>query len=105
MVEQKPRFPIHDNTTVIESYANKFVGSFLDGAAVNLMFGALRMDPEKAGGGANEAQQPSIYVTHRLTLSPSAAFELMNNLNTVLSALDAQRKGAQQKADQAPRAP
>jgi hypothetical protein len=38
-----------------------------------------------------------IQVTHRLTLSPTAALELMNGLNSVLTAVKAQAQRAMQQ--------
>jgi len=97
--QQKRKLRIHDNPNVIESYANKFVGSFFDGGGVSLTFGALRLIPENIDDGPKPGQLPEVHVTHRLTLSPSAAVELINGLNTMLGALtqaQAQAEAAQQ---------
>lgn len=87
MTEQKQKFRIHDNPAIGEVYVNKFIGSFFDGGAVTLTFGTIRLVTEKTDEGPREGSQPAVYITHRLSLSPSAAVELINGLNTVLSAL------------------
>jgi hypothetical protein len=45
MAEQKPKFRILDNAAVVETYANKFIGSSFDGGAVMLTFGTTRFIP------------------------------------------------------------
>jgi hypothetical protein len=95
--QKQPKFRIHDNAAIVEFYANKFVGSFFDGSAVSLTFGAMRMSPEKTDEGPREGQLPDVYVTHRLTLPPAAAVELINALNTILTML---QKGPSAKPQQ-----
>ena len=93
--QQQPRFRIQDNPSIVETYANKFLGSVFDGGAVSLTFGTFRVVVEKTGAGEPpQGQETVIQVTHRLTLSPTAAVELMNGLNTTITALKAktQRK-------------
>ena len=93
--QQQPRFRIQDNPSIVETYANKFLGSVFDGGAVSLTFGTVRVVVEKTGAGEPaQGQETVIQVTHRLTLSPTAAVELMNGLNTTMTALKAktQRK-------------
>jgi hypothetical protein len=93
--QQQPRFRIQDNPSIVETYANKFLGSVFDGGAVSLTFGTFRVVVEKTGAGEPaQGQETVIQVTHRLTLSPTAAVELMNGLNTTMTALKAktQRK-------------
>jgi hypothetical protein len=97
--QQKPKLRILDNGDVVESYANKFVGSFFDGSAVGLTFGAIRLIPEKTNEGPKPGQQLVVHITHRLTLSPSAAIELISSLNTVLTALT-QAQGTPQQLGQ-----
>jgi hypothetical protein len=43
--KQKPQFPIYDNPTVAETYANKFLGPLFDGSTVMLTFGTTRWTP------------------------------------------------------------
>jgi hypothetical protein len=93
--EQQPKLRIQDNPSVIEIYANKFIGSVFDGGAVGLTFGSIRILPEKIDEGPIPGQQPVIHVTHRLTLSLTAAIELIKGLNTTLTAL---RQGRAQGA-------
>ena len=45
--QQQPKFRIQDNPSIIEIYANKFLGAVFDGSAVNLTFGSLRLHLEK----------------------------------------------------------
>lgn len=92
--QQQPKFRIQDSPTIIETYANKFLGSVFDGSAVCLTFGTIRLPLEKVGEGPLQGQEALIQVTHRLSLSPTAALELLNNLNTTLTALKAQSQRA-----------
>jgi hypothetical protein len=50
--QQQPKFRIQDNPSIIEIYANKFLGAVFDGSAVNLTFGSLRLHLEN-GSSAN----------------------------------------------------
>jgi hypothetical protein len=97
-IREQPKFRIQDNPSIIEIYANKFLGSVFDGGAVGLTFGAIRVPFEKTDEGPIESQQHVIQVTHRLTLSPTAAIELLNSLNATLTAL--RRSKAQRVAEQ-----
>jgi hypothetical protein len=92
--QQQPKFRIQDNLSIVETYANKFVGSVFDGGAVCLTFGTIRVLLEKTGEGPIHGQEAVIQITHRLTLSPTAAIELMNGLNSTLTALKAQAQRA-----------
>ena len=85
--QQQPKFRIQDNPSVIETYANKFLGAAFDGGAVSLTFGSFRVPLEKIEGGPIQGQQPVVQITHRLALSPTAAIELINGLNATLTAL------------------
>ena len=58
--QQQPKFRIQDNPSIIEIYANKFLGAVFDGSAVNLTFGSLRLPLEKTelcGGLGDEIDQ------------------------------------------------
>jgi hypothetical protein len=85
--QQQPKFRIQDNSSIIETYANKCLGAVFDGSAVNLTFGSLRVPLEKTDEGPIQSQQPVVQVTHRLTISPAAALELINGLNATFTAL------------------
>jgi hypothetical protein len=98
--QQQPKLRIQDNPSVIEIYANKFLGSVFDGGAVGLTFGSIRVLPERTDEGPIQNQQPVIHVTHRLMLSPMAAMELIKGLNTTLTALMQAREQAQGAAQQ-----
>ena len=100
MAEQRPKFQIHDNPAAVETYANKFVGASFDGGGVTLTFGAARLMTEKTDEAPREGQHPVIYVTQRLTLAPSAAVELLNGLNAILTNLTKAAQAAQQKPAQ-----
>jgi hypothetical protein len=95
--QQQSKFRIQDDPSVIETYANKFLGSGFDGGAVTLTFGSLRVPLEKADEGPIQGQEAVVQVTHRLTLSPTAALELMNGLNTMMTNLKAQAQRAMQQ--------
>ena len=98
--QQQPKFRIQDNPSIIETYANKFLGSVFDGGAVTLTFGSLRVRLEKTDEAPIQGQQPVVQVTHRLTLSPAAAIELINGLNATLTALRQAQAQAQRVAQQ-----
>jgi hypothetical protein len=98
MAEQKQKFRIQDNSTVVETYANKFIGSSFDGGAVMLTFGTTRFSPEKTDEGSKEGPNAVVHVTTRLALSPSCAVELMKGLNAILTAITQ----AQAQRDQLP---
>ena len=100
MPEPRPKFQIHDNAALAEIYANKFIGASFDGAGVTLTFGSARLMTEKTDEAPREGQQPAVYVTQRLTLAPSAAVELLNGLNAVLTSLTKAAQVAQQKPAQ-----
>ena len=73
--QQQPKFRIQDNPSIIEIYANRFLGAVFDGSAVNLTFGSLRLHLEKTDQAPTQGQQPVVQITHRLTLSPAAAID------------------------------
>ena len=90
--QQQPKFRIQGDPSIIETYANKFLGAVFDGSAVNLTFGSI----DKTDQAPTQGQQPVVQVTHRLTLSPAAAIELINSLNlTGLKQAQAQAQGQQ----------
>jgi hypothetical protein len=96
MAEQKPKFRIHDNAAVVETYANKFIGSSFDGGAVMLTFGTTRfIPPEQTDEEPKEGHHSVIHVTTRLALSPSCAIELIKGLNAILSAVTQAQAQAQ----------
>jgi hypothetical protein len=82
MTESPPKHQIIDNPDVREIYVNKTLGGSFDGTAITLTLGCTRFDRP-----APQGQLPSIYVTGRLTLSPTAAVELLNSLNSILAAI------------------
>jgi hypothetical protein len=94
MAEQKPKFRIRDNPAISEAYANKFIGSTFDGGAVILTFGAVRLVTERVDEGPRPGTHPEVYITHRLALSPACTVELINGLNTILTALQTQQAQA-----------
>ena len=95
--QQQPKFRIQDDPSIIETYANKFLGAVFDGSAVNcLHLGRSGSSLEKTDQAPTQGQQPVVQVTHRLTLSPAAAIELINSLNlTGLKQAQAQAQGQQ----------
>jgi len=97
--QQQSKFRIQDDPSVIETYANKFLGSGFDGGAVTLTFGSLRVPLEKADEGS-QGQQPVIQITHRLALSPTAAIELITGLNATLTAIRQAHAQSQRVAQQ-----
>jgi hypothetical protein len=100
--QQQSKFRIQDNPSIVETYANKFLGSVFDGGAVSLTFGTIRVVLEKTGAAQSvQGQETVIQVTHRLTLSPAAALELMNGLNTAMTNLKAQAQRKMQQQGQA----
>ena len=98
--QQQSKFRIQDDPSVIETYANKFLGSGFDGGAVTLTFGSLRAPLEKTDEGPIQGQQPVVQITHRLALSPTAAIELITGLNATLQAIRQAHAQAQRVAQQ-----
>jgi hypothetical protein len=49
--QQQPNFRVQDNASIVETYANKFLGSYFDGGGVCLTVGgiavALGLNPFK----------------------------------------------------------
>ena len=68
---------------------------------MTLTFGSLRVRLEKTDEVAVQGQQRVVQVTHRLTLSPAAAIELIKGLNATLTALRQAQAQAQRVAQQA----
>lgn len=99
VVPQRTRFRIEDHRAALEIYANKFLGSFFDGGAVNLTFGSVRVPPNTTEV-ASQTPQAVIHVTHRLVLSPTATVELINSLKSTLTALKETRKQLQEATPQ-----
>jgi hypothetical protein len=97
-IREQPKFRIQDNPSIVETYANKFLGSVFDGGAVSLTFGTIRVVVEKQVEGSQ--RETVIQVTHRLTLSPAAAVELMKGLNTTMTTLKANVQRKIQQGDQ-----
>src|SRR5450759_145187 len=81
--QQKPR--IVDNPQVSEIYVNKTIGASFDGGTISLTLGCTRMLPEQLGTPPRQDQPPTVHVTGRIALSPSAAVELANALNGILA--------------------
>jgi hypothetical protein len=71
--QQKPR--IQDDARVLEVYGNKVVSTSFDGGAVVITIGTTRFLPDRIDDAPQQGQQPVIYVTARLALSPAAAVE------------------------------
>jgi hypothetical protein len=84
-IHQKLR--IEDDPYVLEVYGNKLVSTSFDGGAVVITIGAARILPERIDEVPQQGRQPIVHVTARLALSPSAAVELRNALNDILSAM------------------
>jgi hypothetical protein len=40
--QQQPKFRIQDNPSIIETYANKFIGAVFDGGAVSILKGRMK---------------------------------------------------------------
>jgi hypothetical protein len=56
--QQRPKFRIQGDPSIIETYENKFLGAVFDGSAVNLTFGSLRLHLEKTDQTPTQGQQP-----------------------------------------------
>jgi hypothetical protein len=81
--QQKPR--IVDNPGVREIYINKTIGASYDGGTISITLGCTRMLPEQLDTLPRQDQPPAVYVTGRVALTPSAAVELANALNGILT--------------------
>ena len=83
MADPQPKPQIIDNPHVHAVYANKFVAGSFDGGAISLVLGAADFLADRPPAGTS----PSIHVTARLALSPTAAAEVMNALNRILTSI------------------
>ncbi len=81
--QQKPQ--IIDNPAANEIYTNKIIGSSYDGATISLTLGCTRVVPERLE--TQPTPVPAVYVAARLSLTPAAAAELVNTLNSMLGAI------------------
>lgn len=80
----KPKVRIHDDPSVREVFASKLISTFFDGGALVITLGAHRVLVDKTHTPPNT---PAIYTTARLALTPEAANELINGLNSLASAI------------------
>lgn len=85
MSEKNQKMRIVDDPSVAEAYANKVVGVVFDGGACTITLGCQRFLTERVDERPKEGQHPKVYVTQRLSVSPAAAVELVNQLNVFLS--------------------
>jgi orotidine-5'-phosphate decarboxylase len=89
-----------DAPSVNEIYANKLINTAFDGATVSLTLGTTRLLTERVDQAPDQGQTPTVHVTARVALSPSAAIELVNALTQLLNAL--KQRAAQATATAAP---
>ena len=91
MADKQPSFRINDDAAVTEIYANKIVSTMFDGHAVVITFGTGRILPDRTDEQPKEGA--IICVNCRIALSPPAALELANSINSMTKAVqNAQRK-------------
>jgi hypothetical protein len=89
MEDKKQTFKIKDDLAVTEIYANKIVSTMFDGHAVVVTFGSGRILPERTDEQPKEGA--TICVNCRIALSPPAAIEFANSINSMMKAIqDAQ---------------
>lgn len=82
---EKPKLRVIDDATVRESVATNAVGGLLSDNTLFVTLAVQRALPETTG--APPSQTPVAQVTARLALTPTAAVELVNLLNGLLSAV------------------
>ena len=87
MADKPQKFPIVDNASVAECYANKLIAAAFDGGAVVITLGATRFVPKDSAETPKEGKLHPVHVTARLAVSPSGAVELANALNSMLKML------------------
>lgn len=87
MADQQQKLRLVDVPEIVEVYANKLVNTTFDGGAFSVTFGATRLLAERVGEMPQQGQQPAVYVTARLALSPAVAVELVNAMNGLLQAM------------------
>jgi hypothetical protein len=85
MVENEQKLTIIDDPSAIEAYVNKIVGVSFDGATVGVTLGCVRVVPERLD--TSPSKPAAAYVAGRLSLTPTAAAELVNGLNGILTAI------------------
>jgi hypothetical protein len=84
MAEHKQRLRVSDDASVTETYANRVISTSFDGGSICVTLGTVRCVPAHTDESAADSE-PSVHVTARLTLSPSAAVDLVKNVNELLA--------------------
>ena len=84
MAESQKKVRVSDIPTITPVYCNRFISAAFDGGAIGITLGETRMVTEYIDQGPKQGEHPTVYVTARLALSPSAAIELIKSLNNLL---------------------
>ena len=99
MTDKKPQMAIVDDPSAKEIYANTLIGTTFDGGAISVTLGVGRFVPKKTDEAPKQDTLPTVHVTARLSLSPTAAVQLANALKGVLERLS--KAGAERQKDTA----
>jgi hypothetical protein len=94
MGQRKQRLRVEDDVRIAETYANRVICTTFDGGSICVTLGTIRFVPEHTDEPAAESQ-PRVHITSRLTLSPSAAVDLVKSLNDVLAAARGEKSAPQ----------
>jgi hypothetical protein len=76
-----------------EIYCNQIVSTIFHDGAMHVTLGVRRIMTDKIGETPTPGTLPTVHVTGRIVLSPSAAIHLVNNLKTTLDMAAGQPSG------------
>ncbi|ODA65929.1 hypothetical protein A7A08_03160 [Methyloligella halotolerans] len=98
MAKEKKKLPVVDSESVRDVYADTVVSTgFFNGTCV-VTLGATRYVPERTNEAPQEGAVPSVYVTAKLAITPSAAVELVSILGNMFKTLSHAEKATQKTA-------
>lgn len=83
MADNKPMI-VHDDPSVTETFCSRLISTVVEDGAIIATFGVLRFVPDRTHTTETKTEQPALYVTARIALSPHAARGLANSLNNLL---------------------
>jgi hypothetical protein len=87
MTESNKKPKVHEDPAIREVYANKVISTAFDGGAIVITLGVTRLVPDRVDTPPTPGCLPEVYVGGRLALSPPAAIELINGLQSMLAVI------------------
>jgi hypothetical protein len=98
MADGKPKLRIVDNPAVQTVFADTFISAQADSSAMRVVCGETRFLPGRVGEGPKDGEHPSVHVTMRLALTPTATIELVNSLTKLLDVFGVPKETPQEPA-------